>query len=232
MKKNFKFYLLLWTILLVLFNVISFISPGWSGHEKYTLSFWIGYVCITAAFIGQLACAHNAFKAENLSKLFYNIPLITISFTGLIISFIVGGLCMLISPLPHWVGVILCAVVLALTAISIAKAGFAAEAVSAVDEKIKSGTLFIKSLTTDAEHLMNTAKMPEIKAECKKVYDAIRYSDPMSNAMLVEEEAGIKKIFTNFAAVVKAGNPEEISYICSELLSLIDLRNKKCKLLK
>lgn len=111
MKKVFKNYAVIWAVLLVVFNVIAFVSPGWITHEKYTASFWIGYVFITLAFLGQLACAYVAFKAENLTKLFYNLPLFSLSYTGLIVSFVVGGLCMLISPLPYWVGAVVSFVV-------------------------------------------------------------------------------------------------------------------------
>ena len=100
MKKGFKFYAIAWFILLALFNVIAFVSVGWIGQEKYTASFWIGYAFITLSFVGQLACAYSAFKADSAKKLFYNISLIRTSYIGLIVSFIVGGLCMLISPLP------------------------------------------------------------------------------------------------------------------------------------
>ena len=66
MKKGFRFYLSIWAVLLVLFEVIAFVSPGWAGQEKYTASFWIGYVVITLAFVGQLVCAIVAFRADNL----------------------------------------------------------------------------------------------------------------------------------------------------------------------
>lgn len=231
MKKNFRFYLTLWGILLALFNVIAFVSPGWVGQEKYTASFWIGYVCITAAFIGQLACAYIAFKAENLNKLFYNIPLITVSFTGLIVSFVVGGLCMLISPLPYWVGVIVCAIVLAITALSIVKASFAVDVVAEIDEKVKGKTLFIKSLAVDAECLMDRAKSDQTKAVCKKVYEAIRYSNPMSHDALASIESQITIRFHALTEAVK-DDSDTVSAIAEEVILLIGERNKKCKILK
>lgn len=70
MKKNFKLYLICWALLLALFNVIAFVSEGYIDHEKYTASFWIGYVFITVMFIGQLICAYTAFKADNAKKFF------------------------------------------------------------------------------------------------------------------------------------------------------------------
>ena len=56
-----------------------------AGASKFVGAFWTGYIFITLAFIGQLVCSYFALKAESLQKMFYNIPLITISYTGLIV---------------------------------------------------------------------------------------------------------------------------------------------------
>lgn len=232
MKKTFKSYLLVWAIFLALFNVIAFVSVGWSGFEKYTPSFWIGYVFITLCMVGQLLCTKKALDSENVQKMFYNIPLITISRTGLILSFVAGSLCMLISPLPYFVGVVVCAIILAATAISVVKATAAAEIVSEIDEKIKARTFFIKSLTLDAEGLLARAQTPEIKAECKKVYEAVCYSDPMSHEALASSESQITLKFGELQTAVNDNNFDEVKKSANELVILIDDRNKKCKFLK
>lgn len=232
MKKPFKFYFAVWAVLFVLFNVIAFVSVGWAGVEKYSPSFWIGYIFITLAFIGQLACAYYALKEDDVKKTFYNISLITTSYTGLILSFVFGGLCMLISPLPYWVGIVLCAIVLAFSVISVIKASAAVEIVNDVDKKVKESTLFIKSLTVDAENLLSRAKSEEVKAECKKVYEAVRYSDPMSNAALASVESEIIIKFAKLSEAVAKNDLEQISALADELVVLIGDRNKKCKFLK
>ncbi len=232
MNKQFKNYLVVWAVLLVLFNVIAFVSVGWEGQEKYTASFWIGYVFITLAFGGQLACAYKALQEENLTKLFYNISLFKTSYSGLIASFVFGGLCMLISPLPYWVGIILCTIVLALNVFSVMKASVAAEAVTEIDKKVKVQTFFIKSLTVDAETLVARAESEEIKAECKKVYEAVRYSDPMSNDMLASIEGQIAVVFSKLSEAVAEDKTEAAKDLSNELIVLINDRNKKCKLLK
>lgn len=139
---------------------------------------------------------------------------------------------MLIPNCPAWIAAIVCAVVLGFSIISIVKAKAAADIVSDIDDKVKANTLFIKSLTVDAEHLMNTAKTAELKAEAKKVYEAVRYSDPMSNTALVETEMKIEKLFFDFSDAINDGNTESTITLGSEIVSLVDLRNKKCKLLK
>ena len=232
MKKLFKYYCVIWAVLLVLFNVISFVSVGWAGTQKYTPSFWIGYVFITIAFIGQIICSYFALKDNDLKKTFYNISLISTSYTGLVLSFIFGGLCMIISPLPYWVGIILCTIVLSLNVIAVVKASAAIDIVSGIDEKVKESTLFIKSLTVDAESLVSRAKSEDIKAACKKVYEAVRYSDPMSNGALVSIESEITIKFSNFSDAVVADKFNVASECATELVILIDERNKKCKLLK
>lgn len=232
MKKVFRFYSAVWAILLAIFNVISFVSVGWAGIPKYTPSFWIWYVFITLSFIGQIVCAYFALKDDDIKKTFYNISLISTSYTGLVLSFVFGGLCMLISPLPYWVGMILCAIVLGFNVIAVVKATAVIDIASGIDEKVKESTLFIKSLTVDAESLMSRAKSENIKAECKKVYEAVRYSDPMSNSALASIESEITIKFSNFSGAVVSDDFDVVAKSSKELVILIGERNKKCKLLK
>ena len=177
-------------------------------------------------------CAKKTFEAKNLQKLFYSIPLITLSWTGLVVSFVVGGLCMLISTLPYWVGVIVCAIVLAIVAIAVIKANVAAEAVSAIDDKIKVQTFFIKSLTVDAEGLMTRAQTEDIKKECKKVYEAVRFSDPMSHEALAALESEITIKFAKLSEAVKENDIEKVAEMANEAVVLVEDRNRKCRLLK
>ena len=232
MKKVFRFYSAVWAILLAIFNVISFVSVGWAGIPKYTPSFWIGYVFITLSFIGQIVCAYFALKDDDIKKTFYNVSLISTSYTGLILSFIFGGLCMLISPLPYWVGIILCAIVLGFNVIAVVKATAAIDIVSGIDKKMKESTLFIKSLTVDAENLISRAKSENIKAECKKVYEAVRYSDPMSNDAFASVESDITIKFSKLSEAVISEDSETVVTLADEIIILLVDRNRKCKLLK
>ena len=84
----------------------------------------------------------------------------------------------------------------------------------------------------DAESLVVKAKSDEIKAELKKVYEAIRYSDPMSNDALTDIETQIKLKFNALSKAVISSNAEETETMAEDLLVLVNDRNKKCKLLK
>ena len=233
MKKTFGFFLGVWAIFLALFNVIVFITPNEvGGMTKFGGAFWVGYIFITVAFIGQLVCAYFAFKTSDKQKVFYNIPLVTISYTGVLIMLVAGMACMAIPNMPNWIGIIICLLVLAFTSIAVLKATFAISVVTEMDNRVKVETHFIKALTVDAEHLMNITSAAELKALSKKVYEAVRYSDPMSNAVLVEVEDKIQNSFSDFKSAVDTEDYELASSTAEELISLIDTRNKRCKLLK
>ncbi len=232
MKKTFNIYAIIWAIFFALFNVIAFVIPSLPTLDKFTSSFWIGYVFITLTFIGQLICAYVAFKADSSKKFFYNISLIKTSYSGLIVSFVVGGICMLLSSLPYWVGVVACAIVLAFNAVTVLKASVAIGEVNRIDNKVKVQTFFIKSLAVDADTLTASAKSDAVKAECRKVYEAIRYSDPMSHDALAAVESQITVKFAELTEAVKADATDKVAEIANEVIILIGDRNKKCKLLK
>lgn len=230
MNKRFRTYAVIWAILFALFNVICFVSPNEIARvSKFDGAFWTGYIFITLAFIGQLVCSYFAFKAESLQKVFYNIPLITISYTGLIVMLIVGALAMAIPNLPNWIGIIVCLAVLAFTAVSVITAKAAVAIVSGIDEDVQTKTSLIKQLTLDAENLVSRAKAPMLKEYCKKVYDALRYSDPVSNDALSDIERQIKEGIDALTDAVIADDLDETESSAREIIILITERNNICK---
>ncbi len=232
MKKNFKSYALIWAIFLVAFNVIVFlVRPIIPGYEiRYDLRFWIAWLFVMVAFVGNLLCASKAFQAENLEKLFYKVPLITVSYRGLIGMLVLGGALMLIPNCPAWIAAIVCVAIAAFTAVAVVKADWAGEAVSETHEKVKAQTQFIKLLTVDAETLLGKAKTPDAKITTKKVYEALRYSDPMSSEALGEIEAELAEKFRALEAAVTAD--QGVTEAAESLLETLAERNRKCKAMK
>ena len=228
-----KKYSLIWAINLALFNLIVFVTPNEiGGISKFSGSFWVGYIFITIAFLGQLACASVTFKSNNLQKFFYNIPLISLSYSGLIAMLIAGSVFMAVPVLPTWIGIIVCAIILAFNMNAITKASVSTEIVNAIDEKVKTQTFLIKNLTMDVQSLMTSAKSDEIRAEVKKVYEAIRYSDPMSDVKLADIESQLKIVFNNLVLSVDQGNIDTVKENAMITVELLERRNLLCKMMK
>ena len=229
MKKNFKSYAIVWAIGLVIFNLCAFLIPS---ETRFTPSFWLGYGFITLAFVLHLGTAFFGFKEESKEKFFLNVSTISISFTTLICTAIVGAITMAVPGIPEWLGSILCFACFGIGIAATLFAKTAGDIVAKKDEKIKVQTFFIKALTVDADTLVSQAKTPEIKVELTKVYEAIRYSDPMSNDALAGVESQITLKFNELQDAVAENDSTKVQTISNDLLILIKDRNSKCKLLK
>ncbi len=232
MRKEFKYYAIVWSILFLLFNIIVFVTPAEAaGFSKYSGAFWPGYIFISLSFIGQLLCAVFAFKNSDIKKVFLNLPLVDISYSALLISVIFGTLCMTIPNLPVWLGIIVSLLILGFSSISVISAKAAAEIVSNREDTLKTEISFIRTLTADAKNLLDRAKTAEQKTVLLKVYETIRYSDPKSTDTLASIEGQISVKFNALSTAVSADS-DSVLEIAEALVLLLNERNQKCKLLK
>ena len=229
MKRNFKRYTLIWGIFLAAFSAVMFlVRPMISNYEiRYDVRFWIAYAFVIIAFCGNLLCAKIVLREENLEKLFYKVPIITVSYAGLVGMLVLGGALMMIPNCPVRISVVVCVLISALTAAAAVKANWAGEAVNAVHEKVKDRTNFMKLLTAEAEILLSKAKTPEAKMAAEKVYEAVRYSDPVSSDVLIKIEAELAEKFKVFEAAMDSG--EGINEAAEALLKTLARRNRLCR---
>lgn len=227
MKKNFKFYAVTWALLFAVYNVLAF-AVGF----KNTANFWAAYIASAIAMLLQLICAKISFKPGKLDRLFLNIPVIKITFTGMIISMVIGVVCMVIPSVSVVAIIVIEYLILAFMGISVLKANATAEIVNDVGEKVKEKTQFIKLATVDAQNLMDSAKSESVKSACKKVYEALRYSDPMSSEALAREEAEIADKMAELSSAVTSDNDDSAESISNEITALVNAKNNKCKMLK
>ncbi len=233
MKKPFNIYLSLWLILFAVFNAITFFTPDeWNGMYKFGGAFWVGYAFIVIAFIGQLLIAYKALSEERKEKLFLNIPMFKVSYAGLIATIVVGAAVMLIYELPKWLGGLACFIVLAINYTAVIKTGAAAEIVDNTSKKVKESISFIRTLTADVNNLTAAVSKPEIKDLCKKLYEAVRYSDPMSIDELAYLDGEIRSEFSRFSGNAKRGDTVATQNSYNKLVALINDRNRKIKEMK
>lgn len=232
MNSKFKTYVVVWIVVVAIFNVIIFITPNEvAGMSKFGGAFWVGYAFIMVLFLAQLGIGWYAIK-DDLTKTFYNIPLLQISYSTMIAMMIVGVLCMAIPQFPVWLGIIICLLVVAFGGISAALAQTASSVVSDIDVKVKNKTFFIRSLTVDIESLLARSELSEIKDEVNKVYEVVRCSDPMSNEALAGVETQITLKVSELTDGVENSDIELVKKTVREIVILINDRNRKCKLLK
>lgn len=230
MKTSFKIYALIWAIGFAIFNLVAFVPVVSIEGAEISSSYVIATIFCDIMFFAQLGCGYFAFKPENKQKVFYNIPIVTTSLISLLVTIVVAVVLALIPDVPNWLTALVLAIVTLISVVAILKSHFVAETISKIDDKVKAKTFFIKNLTVDAETLISKASTDEAKAEAKKVYEAIRYSDPMASDALSSLESEITNKFNVFENAVVSG--EALEETSKALLVLIEERNNKCKLLK
>ena len=236
MKKMFKFYLVAWAIMFVLFNIAVIALPKeftilGVTYEKFGGVSWVTLIVLELCFLLHLALTAVALNQKKLSGTFYRLPLIRLSYGCLVVTLILAVVAML-AIIPSWVPLALTLLVLAIYLFAILKAGTAAALVEGVDRKVEAKTVFIKTLTVDASALMDRAKSEPVKTACKKVFEAVRYSDPMSADALSDVESRIRTEFDCFTDAVTTDNADAAAASADELLTLIKERSSRCRMEK
>lgn len=222
MKKNKSMAYAILGIAFVLFNIIAFAIPA-----AKTATFWIAYVFTTVAFALQIGIWKFAFKGtDTLKSKFLGIPLISVGITYLIIQIIAFAVFMVFPIAPSWIAIVVCALILGVSAICLIGTETGREEINRVEEKVEMKVFYIKSLQVDLEMLASEEPDSNTKVALTKLAEKIRFSDPMSNEALAGLEAEIAD------KVKELKTAENKSAIISVIDSLISERNKRAKTLK
>ena len=225
MRKGFKYYFAAWIVMMIVFNsVLVIITSNTVGLSNVKGMFWFVMALINLSMIAQLLCVKSAFSGD-AEKLFLNLPLIRVTITGSIVIFIVGLVFLLISVIPLWVTAVVCIIIVGINVYAVIRAKAAADLVHDKDVQLKQKMSFIKNITVDAQILVNSAASDDEKKQLTRVYEALRYSDPLSSPELQSIEEDIQY---SFNSLKREYSEEKVN----SLLNLINARNIKCKNLK
>ena len=120
----------------------------------------------------------------------------------------------------------LCVVIVGISSVCMISADVGRNEIERVENKVQEKTFYIRSLQADTEMLANAEPDTEVKAELLRLAEKIRFSDPMSHERLADLENQITD------KVTELKSSTERTVIINEINSLLDERNKKCKILK
>ena len=222
MKKNStKGYVIL-GILFALVSIIAFAVP-----TSKTATFWIAYVFTAAAFAAQIGIWKTALgKEEPLKSKFLGFPVVHIGIVYAVIQVIAFAVFMFVPTLPAWSAIVVCSVIAGISAVCMISAGAGRNEIERVEAKVQKKVFYIRELQADIELLVGNESDAAVKTALTQLAEKIRFSDPMSNEQLADLE---NKISTKVAELKTASSKLEI---ITELNSIWDDRNKKCKILK
>ena len=221
MKKNStKGYVIL-GILFALISIIAFAVP-----TVKTATFWIAYVFTAAAFAAQIIIWRTAIGKETLKSKFLGFPVVHIGIVYTVIQVIAFAVFMFVPTLPTWSAIVVCSVIAGISAVCMISADAGRNEIERVEAKVQKKVFYIRELQTVVELLTDVETDADTKAALDQLAEKIRFSDSMSSEKLANLE---NKISAKVLELKTAPNKVEI---ITELNSLLDERNKKCKNLK
>lgn len=222
MKKNStKGYVIL-GISFALVSIIAFAVP--TGK---TATFWIAYVFTAAAFAAQIGIWKTALGKEGtLKSKFLGFPVVHIGIVYAIIQTVAFAVFLFVPTLPVWSAIVVCSIIAGISAVCMISSDAGRDEIERVEAKVQKKVFYIRELQADIELLADSETNATVKTALTHLAEKIRFSDPMSNEQLADLE---NKISIKDAELKTASSKLEI---ITELNSLLDERNKKCKILK
>ena len=221
MKKNStKGYVIL-GILFALVSIIAFAVP-----TIKTATFWIAYVFTAAAFAAQIIIWNKALGKEELKSKFLGFPVVHIGIVYAIIQTVAFAVFLFVPTLPAWSAIVVCSFIAGVSAVCMISADAGRNEIERVEAKVQKKVFYIRELQTDIELLAGAETDTDTKTALTQLAEKIRFSDPMSNEQLTDLE---NKISAKVLELKTAANKVEI---ITEIISLLNERNKKCRILK
>lgn len=222
MKNNStKGYMIL-GILFALVSIIALVVP-----QMKTMAFWIAYAFTVIALAAQICIWKVALgKKDTLKSKFLGLPVIHIGIIYLGVQLIVFTIVIFVPMLPTWSTIVLCTIIIGISAVCMIASETGRDEIERVEIIAQKKIFYIRELQADVELLVDNERDVEIKTALMRLLEKIRYSDPMSSEQLKDLESRIS------AKVTEMKTATNITEIIAELNSLLDERNKKCKILK
>ena len=213
-------------------NVLVFLVPFPHG-----IAFWTAYVFLMIAlvvgFVITYVSAEKTFTQKNGIRYY---PLMRFGMMYLAVQGIVSLIFFLTDSyitLPLiWIPPVVCLVIFAVFAVLLISTYSGLKVVESVDEQSKKETSFIYTLTAEADLLRKQVSDAGLQKELNTLYEAIRYSDPVSSSAVADVDSRIRGEMDFLKAAVTLNDTGKIREGVQKVSLLIAERNQKCKLSK
>ena len=229
-KKTIK-PLVIGGILLVLYLVLALGVPF-----PKTAAFWVAFVFGLIAIGAQAYVMHVAFnKGEPVKSKFYGYPIARIGVIYLVVQLIVSFAVMALGfafKVPAWAALIVCALILGVSAIGFIAADIMRGEVERQDAKIKTDVTAMRALQSKAASLPGLCADNETKKALSALAEKFRFSDPVSSEALTEIEADLAAALDELQTAVVDGEADAARKLCVSIEAKLAERNRLCKLNK
>ena len=216
-------------VLLVVIIAAAYLIP-----LERTKVFWTCLGFVVLSIVGQWGVSGLASKRTGTvrSKI-YGFPILTVGHAYMTFVLAAAVLFILLSGIvvgfPLWIVLLTFIAATGAAAIGLIAASGTRDYVVRQDQKVQADTAFMRGLLNDALAMKNGNADRALSAALEKLYEGVRYSDPVSAPGLAECEGELLGRFQKVQEAVAAGDAEAVSRACASFHEQLQRRNALCK---
>lgn len=230
-KNRLRLYLVI-AIIFVLFSVLAFAIP----FEKNTV-FWLSYGFGVLALAVQLLVQPRALDLDghDVRSKFYGFPLTRIATAYLAVQLVLSLVFMILCQsmeIKTWVPLIAYVLIFGISAIGFIAADAMKEEVERQDTVHKANVGTMRALQSKAVFVASQCEDAETKKALDSFSEALRFSDPVSNAATADIEENLTGLLEELGSAVLDKDYPAAKTLCARALTLLADRNRMCKLNK
>lgn len=228
-KKTLSF-LIVFAIILVLYNVIFFAVPF-----PKTGAAWVEYVFSLLAIVGGAGITYYAFgKGGELKSKVYGFPVFRIGYIYAIVQLILGLVICIIgffADVPVWIPLVASVLILGLSAIGVIAADATRDVIEEQEEQVVRAIKSMQTFRLDMQYIADSCKDETLKKRLNSLSEKFRYSDPVSCDELKEQEERLRTEVSELETLANTDAAKATELVDTITLHLAD-RNRRCKELK
>lgn len=221
-KKTIGMSLAIWAIFFVVYNLLIFLFL-----KPQTPVFWISYGFMVLAFGLQILGMYLSFKEFSVQAVFFGIPLAQFTLFYFCAEFFMSFVFMLFQAITWKIPLFLQLLLLAVYAVVAIVSVATRDASVAAKDRVQQSAAVMRVSTIDIEMLRDEARDPELKNQLRRLAEAVRYSDPMTNDFVADVDARIRQETMALQTYCEDGDTAAAKESCGKLQRLYVERNKK-----
>ena len=219
-------------ILFILFSVIAFAIP----FERNTV-FWMSYGFGVLALAAQLIVQPRALDLDghDVRSKFYGFPLTRIATAYLVVQLILSLTFMVLCKyvdVKTWAPFVAYVLIFGISAIGFIAADAMKDEVERQDTVHKANVGTMRALQSKAVFVASQCEDAETKKALNALSEALRFSDPVSNAATVDIEENLTGLLEELGSAVLDKDYASAKTLCAKASTLLADRNRMCKLNK
>lgn len=216
-------------VIFAVYTVLTFALP----FEKSAV-LWVSYIFSVVAIAAQIYVLKAAFcKETTVKSRFYGFPVANLGVIYLFVQLVLGLFFMALAKfVPLWLPLVLYVALLGAAAVGFIAADAMRNEVERQDTKLRCDVSAMRALQSRANALFGQCEQEALTAAVRKLADDLRYSDPISNDAIAEQENQLAALMDELERAVIDGETDAALTLCKRMTTVLIERNRLCKLNK